>query len=362
MMKRIILFALCLVMAVSAGLAEGTPTASNRYKATMFNEIPEKTMKKLFTEYMAPDYKVEYDSGRAWCPDLMMSGEASYPFYREIEDNDTIRACSEIAESLYRTVYPGCEPELVSAMSLRDYRLRDIAEMSNMELKDGQWYYLGQPLTHEMEGALKAAGLLQASQREKAEQTDPSRIILQYHPAPVGGLPVSVYIWPGERYCNNYGCVTTFVFDGNNRIIYADMGGGFTVEPVKDTEITVSKEDALRIARDRFAKEKTDKPTAYGYDWGAYVGEPGVYDALLKELGWSSVRAETVLEEDSGRLVMFMTKKWELVPAWEFHETMQVIADGQVIQDHFQGGMSYIYVSAENGAPGLEYGITGDYD
>ena len=41
---------------------------------------------------------------------------------------------------------------------------------------------------------------------------------------------------------------------------------------------------------------------------------------------------------------------------------MQVIADGQVIQDHFQGGMSYIYVSAENGAPGLEYGSTGDYD
>ena len=52
MMKRIILFALCLVMAVSACLAEGAPAASNRYKANMFNEIPEKTMKKLFTEYL----------------------------------------------------------------------------------------------------------------------------------------------------------------------------------------------------------------------------------------------------------------------------------------------------------------------
>lgn len=360
MMKRIILFALCLVMAVSAGLAEGTPTASNRYKASMFKEIPEKTMKKLFAEYMAPGYKVDYDTGRAWCPDLIMSGEGTYPFYQEIEDNDRILACRETAEKLCRAVYPGCEPELLSAMSYRDYCLRDLTETSNMELKDGQWYYLGSPVTHGMEGALKAAGLLQADQLEKAEQTDPSWIILHYHPAPVGGLPVSIYIWPGERYCNNYGCVTTFVFDGNNRIISADMGGGFTAEPVKETKITVSKEEALCIARDQFAKEKAEQPTRYGFDWRDYVGE--TYDYLLKELGWSSIRAETVLEEDSGRLVMFMTSKWELVPAWEFHETMQVIADGQVIQDHFQGGMSYIYVSAGNGAPGLEYGITGDYD
>ena len=362
MMKRIILFALCLVMAVSACLAEGTPAASNRYKASMFNEIPEKTMKELFTEYMAPGYKVDYDSGRAWCPDLIMSGEGTYPFYQEIEDNDRIRACRETAEKLYRAVYPGCEPELLSAMSYRDYCLRELAETSNMKLKDGQWYYLGSPVTHGMEGALKAAGLLQAYQRDKAEQTDPSWIILHYHPAPVGGLPVSIYIWPGERYCNNYGCVTTFVFDGNNRIISADMGGGFTAEPVKETEITVSKDEALRIARDQFAKEKAERPTTYGYDWGAYVGEPGVYDALLKELGRSSIHAETVLEEDTGRLVMFMTSKWELIPAWEFHGTMNVIADGQVIQDHFQGNMGYTFISAEDGTPGLEYGITGDYD
>ena len=44
MLKRILLFALCLVMAVSACLAEGTPTAASRYKASMFKEIPEKTM------------------------------------------------------------------------------------------------------------------------------------------------------------------------------------------------------------------------------------------------------------------------------------------------------------------------------
>lgn len=360
MMKRIILFALCLVMAVSAGLAEGTPTASSRYKASMFKEIPEKTMKKLFAEYMAPGYKVDYDTGRAWCPDLIMTGEGCYSFFREVEDNERIRACREIAEKLYRAVYPDCEPELVDAMSWQDYCLRDFTAKNNMKLKDGQWYYLEQPLTHELEGALGAPRQYFAERREQLEQTDPSWIILHYHPAPVEGLPVGMYIFPSERYCNNYALLTTFVFDGNNRIISADMGGGFTAKPVKNTEITISKEEALRIARDQFAKEKAEQPTRFGFDWRDYVGE--TYDYLLKELGWSSIRAETVLEENSGRLVMFMTSKWELIPAWEFHETMQVIADGQVIQDHFQGGMSYIYVSAENGAPGLEYGITGDYD
>ena len=360
MMKRIVLFALCLAMAVSACLAEGTPTAASRYKASMFKEIPEKTMKKVFAEYMVPGYKVEYDSGRAWCPDLMMSGEGCYSFFLEIEDNERIRTCREIAENLFRTVYPGCEPELVDAMSWRDYSIRDFTEKNNMKLKDGQWYYLEQPLTHEMEGALGAPGPFFAERREKLEQIDPSWIILHYHPASVEGLPVGMYIFPSERYCNNYALITTFIFDGNNRIISADMGGCFTAKPVKEVNITVSMEEALRIAREYFAKEKAERPTQYGFDWRDYIGE--TYDYLLKELGWSSVRAETVLEEDSGRLVLFMTSKWELVPAWEFHETMQVIADGQVIQDHFQGYLDYIYISAEDGTPGLEYGITGDYN
>ena len=354
MMKRIILFALCLVMAVSACLAEGIPEKANRYKAKMFNEIPEKTMKKLFTEYMAQGYKVEYDSGRAWCPDLMMSGEGTYPFFGDTEESEQIRACREIAEKLYRAVYPGCEPELLSATSWRDYNLRELTFFSNMELKDGQWHYLGVPITHEMEGALKLAGLLGADRREKAEAIDPSWIILHYQPGPVGGLPVGMDIWPTERYCNNYACVTTFIFDGNNRIISADMGGGFTAEPVKETGITVSQEDALRIARDYLAEQKAEHPTQYGFNWGDYVGEPYAYDALLKELGYSSIRSELVLEEDSGRLVMFMDSKWHLQPAWEFHESMNIFADGQVVQDHFQGGMSYTYVSAEDGTPGLE--------
>ena len=354
MMKRIILFALCLVMAVSACLAEGTPAVSNRYKATMFNEIPEKTMKKLFTEYMAQGYRVEYDTGRAWCPDLVMGGEGTWLYGEEIGDSEQIRACREIAENLYRAVYPGCEPELVSAMSYRDFCLRDIAFFRNLELKDGQWCYLGVPITHEMEGALKLAGLLGADSREKAEQTDPSWIILHYHPAAAGGLPLGLNIYSSERYCNNYACMTTFIFDGNNRIISADMGGCFTAEPVKEAGINVSEEEALSIARDYLAKQKAMYPTRYGFDWGAYVGEPYVYNALLKELGWSSIRAESALDEDSGRLVMFMDSKWHLQPAWEFHESMNIFADGQVVQDHFQGGMSYTYVSAEDGTPGLE--------
>ena len=360
MMKRIILFALCLVMAVSACLAEGIPEKSNMYKVSMFKEIPEKTVKKEFTQYMTPGYKIEYDTGRAWCPDLAMCGEGSFDFFGEAEDNERIRACREIAESLYRTVYPGCEPELVDAMSYRDYRLRVLMQKFSMELKDSQWYYLGQPVTHELEGAMGPAGLVRRKDRETAEQTDPSWIILHYHPGPVDGLPISMYIWPSERYCNNYGCLTTFIFDGDNHIVSAEMGGGFTVKPVKDTEITVSEEEALRIAQDYFAKEKAEHENWYSFDWSNYVGQ--TYEYVRKELGWSSIHAETVLEEDTGRLVMFMTSKWELVPAWEFHETLQVIADGQVIQDHFQGGMNYIYISAEDGTPGLEYGITGDYD
>lgn len=357
MMKRIILFVLCLMMAVSACLAEGTPTAANRYKATMFNEIPEKTVKKEFTQYMAPGYRIEYDTGRAWCPDLVMSGEGCFDFFGETEDNERIRACREIAEKLYRAVYPGCEPELVDAMSYRDYRLRVLMQTANMELKGGQWYYLGQPLTHELEGAMGPFGRVRREDREKAEQTDPTWIILHYHPGPVGGFPVSMYIWPTERYCNNYGCLTTFIFDGDNHIISAEMGGGFTVQPGKETEITVSQEKALGIARETFAKEKAEHENWYSFDWGNYIGE--TYEYVQKELGWSSIHAETVLEEDSGRLVMFMTKKWELVPAWEFHQTMQVIADGQVVQDDFEGQLDYICISAEDGTPGLEYNAPG---
>ena len=52
---------------------------------------------------------------------------------------------------------------------------------------------------------------------------------------------------------------------------------------------------------------------------------------------------------------MFMTKKWELIPAWEFHLSKQVIADGQVIKDDFRGDLDYIYISAEDGTPGMEY-------
>ena len=361
MMKRIILFALCLVMAVSACLAEGTPAASNRYKASMLNEIPEKTMKELFTEYMVPGYKVDYDTGRAWCPDLIMSGEGCYETYYEITDNERVRICREIAEKLFRTVYPDTEPELVCAMSWRDHKLCWVRERYHMELKDGQWYYLDKPLTHEVEGALGAARLVFCEQGEKAAQTDPSWIILQYHPAAVGGLPVSMYIWPSERYCNNYSCLTTFIFDGDNHIISAYMGGSFTAKPAKEADITVSKEDALRIAREYFAEEKTKRPTAYQFDWRGMVWGD-TFDYLLKALGYSSIRQDTVLDESSERLVMFMTKKWELIPAWEFHLSKQVIADGQVIKDDFRGDLDYIYISAEDGTPGLEYGITGDYD
>ncbi len=353
-MKRLVLCVLCLVMAVSACLAEGTPTAANRYKASMFKEIPEKTMKKVFAEYMAPGYKVEYDSGRAWCPDLIMSGEGCFETYDEITDNERIRACREIAEKLFCAVYPETEPELICAMSWQDHRFGKILESDYMSLKDGQWYYLEKPFTHEIEGALEVAGPFIAERRQKAEQADPSWIILQYHPAPVGGLPVSTYIWPSERDCNNYSCLTTFIFDGSNHIISADMGGSFTAKPVKEAEIKVSMEGALRIAREYFAKEKAERPAPYQYDWrGVVWGD--TYDYLLEALGYSSIRNETVLDENSGRLVLFLTQKWELIPVWEFRLVRQIIADDRVVQTGYQYNLHYTYVSAEDGTPGIEY-------
>ena len=362
MLKRILLFALCLVLAVSACLAEGVPEKSGRYKASMFKAIPDKTMKKVFAEYMAPGYKASYDENCAWCPDLIMSGEGCYETYYDITDNEHVRACREIAEKLFRTVYPGSEPELVCAMSWQDHQLHKIREWNYMDLKDGQWCYLEKPFTHEVEGALGAAGPFFAEKREKVENTDPSWVILQYHPAPVGGLPVSMYIWPSERYCNNYSCLTTFIFDGDSHILSAFMGGSFTSDPGKKAEIQVSKEDALRIVREYFGKMKAERPATYGYDWGDYTSDPLAYKCLLEALGYSSIRADTVLDESSGRLVMFMTNKWELIPAWEFHFKQQVIADDQVVLDDRVGDKNFIYVSAEDGEPGIECMITGEYD
>ena len=134
MMKRLILCALCLVMAVSACLAEGIPEKSNRYKASMFKEIPEKTVKKEFTQYMAPGYKIEYDTGRAWCPDLIMSGEGCYETYYEITDNERVRICREIAEKLFRTVYPDTEPEVLTKGILLK-RIHDCEDSAEAFLK-----------------------------------------------------------------------------------------------------------------------------------------------------------------------------------------------------------------------------------
>ena len=72
-------------------------------------------------------------------------------------------------------------------------------------------------------------------------------------------------------------------------------------------------------------------------------------DDLLKELGYSSIRSQWV-SEDTARLVMAADSKGELRPVWECRISMQVIADGEVIQEHFQGPTG-VFFSAEDGSP-----------
>lgn len=343
MMKRIILCALCLMMIASACLAEELPGKATCYKIKLNRNIPEKTMKQVFAEYMVPGYEVEYDEYRASCPALINSGTGCYLTYPEIEESERISGCREIAEKLLHTVYPDQEQELISAMPLRDYFLHDLYDFTTFEWADGQWYYLGQPLTHELEGVLKAAYLDSAYSRGEIETTDPSWILLQYHPGPVDGLPVGMD-WPDSEY-NMPHCMSTFIFDGDKHLVSVCLGGSFTMKPGKEKEIRITKEEALQLAHEYNAKENAN---GQSFDWaGDHTN--GAYNLLLQTLGYASLRSEMVLEEDSGRLVMAVNKKGELEPAWEFAESYSVLADGKVIKEHQFATSYYFCLSAEDG-------------
>ena len=346
MMKRIILCALCLMMIASACLAEELPAKATCYKIKLNRNIPEKTMKQVFAEYMVPGCEVEYDEYRASCPSLINGGTGCYLTYAEIEESERVSSCREIAEKLLHTVYPDQEQELISAMPLRDNLLHDLYDFTTFEWTDGQWYYLGQPLTHELEGVLKASYNDYTDSRKQIEETDPSWILLQYHPGPVDGLPVGMD-WPDSEY-NMPHCMSTFIFDGDKHLVSVYLGGSFTTKPGKEKEIRITKEEALQLAREHNAKENVTGQSYRDFDWGeGHTSD--AYNLLLQTLGYSSLRNKMVLEEDSGRLVMAVNQKGKLEPAWEFAESYSVLADGKVIKEHQFATNYYFYLSAEDG-------------
>ena len=346
MTKRIILCVLCLMMIASACLAEELPAKATCYKIKLNRNIPEKTMKQVFAEYMVPGCEVEYDEYRASCPSLINGGTGCFLTYPEIEESERVSACREIAEKLLHTVYPDQEPELISAMPLRDNLLHNLYDFTTFEWKEGQWYYLGHPLTHELEGVLKASYNDYTDFRKQIEETDPSWILLQYHPGAVDGLPVGMD-WPDSEY-NMPHCMSTFIFDGEKHLISVFLGGSFTMTPGKEKEIRITKEEALQLAREYNAKENATGQSYRGYDWGEdHTSE--AYNLLLQTLGYSSLRSEMALEEDSGCLVMAVNQKGQLEPAWEFAESYRVLADGKVIKEHQFATGYYFYLSAEDG-------------
>ena len=345
MMKRIILCALCLMMIASACPAEELPAKATCYKIKLNRNIPEETMREVFAEYMVPGYEVEYDEYRASCPALLDGGIGWFSTYPVIEESVQVSACREIAEKLLHVVYPDQVPELISAMPLRDNLLHDLYDFDTYEWTDGQWYFLGQAVTHELEGALKVARLAAGDSRKQIEEMDSSWTILQYHPGSVEGLPVGMD-WPDSEYNMPY-CMSSFIFDGEKHLISVCLGGSFTMTPGKVKEIRITKEEALQLAREHSAKENATGDR--GFEWTEHVGGADAYNLLLQTLGYSSLRSEMFLEEDSGRLVMAVNQKGQLEPAWEFAESYSVLADGKVIKEHQFATGYYFYLSAEDG-------------
>ena len=340
MLKRIILCLLCLLTAVSGCMAEELPSQAYECEIRMYPDLPEKAMKALLSEYMVPGCEVTYGENMAWCDELLMSG---YGWHRSAEavteDSERIRNCRETAEKLLRTAYPDNEPELITAMPYQDFEAKTMERSECFELKDGQWFYMDRPLTHELEGALTAAQLNGARERERIEQIDPDWTILQYHPGPVCGLPVGLVLDNGQEYMPF--CLTTFIFDAGNHIVSVNLGGSFTANPVRETVVKITVEEALRIAA-----EKNDGTEIY--DWRIRGWEGNAYDFLLKELGCSSIRMRMVSGK-TARLVMAVNKKGRLQPAWECSEYYELLMDNEVIQEHHQGPWNF-YISAEDGS------------
>lgn len=338
MLKKIMLCVLCLLTVFSACTAEGLPSQAYECEIRMYPDLSEKNMRELLSEYMVPGCEVTYGENMAWCDELLMSGYGWNLNPEAVtEDSERIRQCREIAEKVLHAAYPDSEPELITAMSYQDYEVKSMERSQCFERKDGQWYYMGRPLTKELEGVLTAAQLNSARERERIEQIDPDWTILQYHPGPVCGLPVG--LWLEQEYSDF--CLTSFIFDAGNHIVSVNLDGSFTVEPVRETKVKVTAEEARRIAA-----EKNDGTEVY--DWRTRGWEGNAYDVLLKELGCASIRIRMVSDE-AARLVMAVNKKGRLQPAWECSEHYELLMNDEVIQEIHQGPW-YFYISAEDGS------------
>lgn len=340
-MKRIIVLVLCLMTAVSACLAEEMPADVYSGKVKMYKKIPEKTMEKVFSGYMVPDCEKVFSDNSAWSMDpVIHNGEGWYMIPDpEILDNERIRACREIAETLLKTVYPEGEMELIAAMPCRDYIERDFERMGFWDRKDGQWYYLGKALSPGLEKVLEAMVAINGEVRERIDVFNPDVLILQYHPAPVCGLPVGLHSYRTE---DPSFCLNTFVFDADNYLVSASLGGGFTFEQEKEALITVTEKEAAAIAA-----QSPVLASLSSYDWREYAYGP--YDELLKELGYAEIRHEFVNKQSPLRLVMAVDSKGNIRPAWEGCEVMNVLADGKAVKECYDA-VTYFYISAEDGS------------
>ena len=340
MLKRMMLCLLCLLTAVSACMAEELPSQAYECRIRMYPDLSEKTMRELLSEYMVPGCEVTYDENMAWCDELLMSGYGwNLNSAAEIKDSGRISQCRETAERLLLTAYPDNEPELITAMPYQDFEVKAMERLECFELKDGKWYYMDRLLTHELEGALIAAQLNRAVERERIEKIDPDWTILQYHPGPVCGLPVGVYLDNGKEYMEF--CVSVFIFDAENHIVSVHLAGSFTAEPVEETAVTVTREEAFWLAAGQVDESEA-------FDWRIRGWNGNAYDVLLKELGCTSIRSR-MAPVASARLVMAVNKKGRLQPAWECCESYELIIDDEVVRKQSQG-MFYFYLSAEDGS------------
>ena len=339
-MKRIIALVLCLMAVVSACMAEEMPAGVYTGRIKMYGKIPEKTMETVFSGYMVPDSEKVFADNSAWSKDPVIFNGEGWDVIPdpEILDNERTRACREIAETVLETVYPEGEMELIAAMPCRDYIERDFERWDFWDREDGQWYYLGKALSPGLEKVLEAMQRTCGERRERIEEFNPDVMILQYHPAPVCGLPVGLHSYRTE---DPSFCLNTFVFDANNYLVSARLGGGFTFEPGKEALITVTEKEAEAIAA-----QTPVLPSLSSYDWREYAIGP--YDELLKELGYAEIRHEFV-NKQSLRLVMAVDSKGNIQPAWEGWEVMNVLADGKIVKECYDA-LTYYYISAEDGS------------
>ena len=340
-MKRIIVLVLCLMTAVSACMAGEAPAGVYTGKIKMYGKIPEKTMETVFSGYMVPDSEKVFTDNRAWSMNPVISSGEGWLMIPdpEIADNERTRACREIAEKLLETVYPDGEMELIAVMPYRDFIERDFERWDFWDREDGQWYYLGKAVSPGLEKVLEAMQSSREERRKKIDEFNPDVTILQYHPAPVCGLPVGLYSSGTE---DPSFCLNTFIFDADNYLISADLGGGFTFEQGKEAVITVTEKEAAAIAA-----QSPVLASLSSYDWREYAYGP--YDELLKELGYAVIRHEFVNKQSPLRLVMAVDGKGNIRPAWEGCEVMNVLADGETVKECYDA-LTYFYISAEDGS------------